>query len=96
MQIRANASGHPVPFPRSERHSAREFQTIEQMASFIENLPDYSHQQASCCLLMGASELLVVQQGPQVPSCAAGYTGGVLLLCCTQSNALPTCSTASI
>ncbi|KAI7836541.1 hypothetical protein COHA_009606 [Chlorella ohadii] len=29
----------------SERHSAREFQTIEQMASFIENLPDYSHQQ---------------------------------------------------
>lgn len=29
----------------SERHNAREFQTIEQMASFIENLPDYSHQQ---------------------------------------------------
>ncbi|KAL4433463.1 hypothetical protein ABPG77_010316 [Micractinium sp. CCAP 211/92] len=29
----------------SEQRSARDFQTIEQMASFIENLTDYSHQQ---------------------------------------------------
>ncbi|EFN56021.1 hypothetical protein CHLNCDRAFT_22879 [Chlorella variabilis] len=28
-----------------EHRSAREFQTLDQMASFIENLPDYSHQQ---------------------------------------------------
>lgn len=40
--------------PRSERHNAREFQTIEQMASFIENLPDYSHQQASLCTWLAA------------------------------------------
>lgn len=31
----------------SEQRSARDFQTVEQMASFIENLTDYSHQQAS-------------------------------------------------
>ncbi|PSC69479.1 vacuolar sorting-associated 45-like protein [Micractinium conductrix] len=29
----------------TEHNKAREFQTIDQMASFIENLPDYNHQQ---------------------------------------------------
>lgn len=39
------ASVPPVPLLRSEHNKAREFQTIDQMASFIENLPDYNHQQ---------------------------------------------------
>ena len=65
------ASPRCVLHARSERHLAREFQTIDQMASFIENLPEYSHQQVgwvplrACVCLRGEA----VRQRWEAPAC---------------------------